>query len=201
MSSLFVNYKEVCPQLSLIEQNFNLIQREFLENKDKLEYKDFTIEQERHIASCKRGYPIGLLSYYFAKNKSIESVGWHMGAVAHKNTLYEKNAQFLPILSKTLLQIKGLSVSGINILDPHVSLEWHSDDDYAEERTLRTLWGLDVPVEVGKKAIMQMRDSEGKVETRNFENGVVFAFLPDTQHRVENNLSQPRIILTIDVLL
>jgi len=67
---------------------------------------------------------------------------------------------------------------------------------------LRTLWGLDVPVEEGKSSVFQMKNSEtGDVETREFKNGGIYAFWPKTTHRVENNMSQSRAVLAVDIFV
>jgi aspartyl/asparaginyl beta-hydroxylase (cupin superfamily) len=45
-----------------------------------------------------------------------------------------------------------------------------------------------------------MKNSEtGEVETREFQNNKIYAFWPKTVHRVENNMTQPRTVLAVDV--
>lgn len=200
MYKMFVDYREVCPSLELLSLNFSSIRKEYLENKDKLEFKDFTSEQDEYISKNKKGYPITLMSYFSAKPKT-ERMGWHLSAVYGGGVFHPFNIQHLPTLRSTLEQIGDVSVCGINILDPGISLDWHNDDDYSTGHpTLRTLWGLDVPREDGKTSIFQMKDSEtGEIETREFQNNQIYAFWPKTVHRVENNMSQPRAVLAVDV--
>jgi hypothetical protein len=198
--NLFVNYREIFPRLKMLEYNFEKIREEYLINKDKLEYKDFTKEQQAYISEHKKGYPVTLASYFVAKTKH-NNRGWHLAGVCGENFFNPTNSKYLPILVSVLNKIGNISVCGINVLDPHASLNWHNDADYSPQTpTLRTLWGLDVPIEDGKFSIFQMRDKKtGRIETRNFENGKNYSFWPETVHRVQNNMSQPRVVLAVDV--
>lgn len=200
MSSSFIDYKIVYPKLEVLSLNFSKIREEYLLNKEKLEFKDFTLEQEEYISKNKKGYPITLMSYLTAKPKT-EKLGWHLAAVYGGEIFHPFNCQHLPILRQTINEIENVSVCGINILDPGVSLNWHNDDDYSTGfPTLRTLWGLDVPVEEGKFSIFQIKNNEtGEIETREFKNNGIYSFWPKTIHRVENNMSQSRTVLAVDV--
>lgn len=198
--SPFINYTPICPELKLLEDNFKEIQEEYLNNKFKLEFKDFTLEQEEYISKNKKGYPVTVSSYFMAKLRS-ERMGWHLAGIYGSGYFNPVNCKHLPKLVSILTQIQNLSVCGINILDSRQSLDWHNDDDYATGRpTLRTLWGLDVPVEEGNSSIFQMKNNKsGDIETRKFVNNEYYAFWPKTIHRVENNLSQSRAVLAVDV--
>jgi aspartyl/asparaginyl beta-hydroxylase (cupin superfamily) len=202
MTSLFVDYRLICPELELLSLNFPKIREEYIKNKDNLEFKDFTEEQEEYISKNKKGYPITLMSYFTAKSKS-ETLGWHLAGVYGSGIYHPLNVKYLPILRSILSEISAVSVCGINILDPGISLDWHNDDDYSSGYpTLRTLWGLDVPVEEGRDSIFQMKNSEtGDIETRKFKNNGIYAFWPKTIHRVENNMSQPRTVLAVDIFV
>ena len=196
----FIDYKTVYPRLEILSSNFMKIREEYLGVKNKLEFRDFTSEQEEYISKNKKGYPITLMSYFTAKSKT-EKLGWHLAGVYGSGIFHPFNIKHLPILKETIDQIGNISVCGINILDPGISLDWHNDDDYSTGHpTLRTLWGLDVPQEDGKSSIFQMKNSEtGEVETREFQNNKIYAFWPKTVHRVENNMTQPRTVLAVDV--
>jgi hypothetical protein len=202
MTSLFVDHRLICPELELLSLNFSKIREEYIKNKDNLEFKDFTEEQEEYISKNKKGYPITLASYFTAKLKT-QTPGWHLAAVYGGGVYHPLNAKYLPILRSTLSEIGNVSVCGINILDPGISLDWHNDDDYSTGfPTLRTLWGLDVPVEEGRDSIFQIKNSEtGDVETRKFKNNGIYAFWPKTIHRVENNMSQPRTVIAVDIFV
>jgi hypothetical protein len=203
MSSLFVDYREVCPSLELLSYNFMKIRQEYLDNKDKLEYKDFTKQQDICIEENQKGYPITIMNYLKAENRDPSKNGWHMAAIFGHNIVNPANGPYLPTLIQTLRKIGSVSVCGINILDPGISLDWHNDDDYyTGTPTLRTLWGLDVPEEEGKASVFQMKNTEtGEVETREFKNNKIYAFWPKTTHRVENNLTKSRAVLAVDVFV
>ena len=197
---MFVDYRQVCPSLELLSQNFGKIRAEYLANKDKLEFKDFTSEQDEYISKNRKGYPVTLMSYFSAKPKT-EKLGWHLSAVYGGGIFHPFNALHLPTLKETLQQISEVSVCGINILEPGISLDWHNDDDYSTGYpTLRTLWGLDVPEEDGKESIFQTKDEKtGEINTRKFANNKIYSFWPKTIHRVENNMTKSRTVLAVDV--
>lgn len=199
--SVFIDYRTVYPRLELLSNNFMKIKQEYLDNKNKLEFKDFTHQQNKFIQEHQKGYPITGLNYVTAQDRNPEVAGWHMAGILGENIIHPINGYYLPILVKTLLQIDNVSVCGVNILDSGISLDWHNDDDYSTGHpTLRTLWGLDVPVEEGKESIFQMKNEEtGEIETREFKNNQIYAFWPKTIHRVENNMTQPRTVLAVDV--
>ena len=50
MSSPFIDYKSVNPKLEILLDRFDSIREEYLNNRDKLEFKDFTKQQDKHIA-------------------------------------------------------------------------------------------------------------------------------------------------------
>lgn len=200
--SFFVDYNFFNPKVKLLSDRYDLIKEEYLSNRDKLEFKDFTKQQDKNIVEHGKGYPIGAESYFTAPDKTDEK-GWHMAGILYENYLYNRNADFLPTLVETLKEIQTLNVCGINILDSGMSLNWHNDDDYhTGVPTLRVLWGLDVPVQEGKESIIQMRDQfSEEVETKTFKNNEFYCFWPKTEHRVENTLSLPRTIVAIDLLI
>jgi hypothetical protein len=200
--SFFVDYNFFNPKVKLLSERYNLIREEYITNKDKLEFKDFTKQQDKNIVEHGKGYPIGAESYFGAPEKT-DKKGWHMAGILYENYLYNRNADFLPTLTKTLIEIETLNVCGLNILDSGMSLNWHNDDDYhTGVPTLRILWGLDVPVEDSGESIIQMKDKlTGEVETKVFKNNEFYCFWPKTEHRVENTLSSPRTIVAIDLLI
>ena len=200
--SFFVNYNFFNPKLKLLSDRFDFIKEEYLSNRDNLEFKDFTIQQDKNIEEHGKGYPIGAESYFNAHLKG-DRRGWHMAGILYENYIYDRNANHMPILTETLKEIQTLTVCAINILDSGMSLNWHNDDDYIPGvPTLRILWGLDIPVEEQGKSIIQMKDSlSQEVETKQFENNQFYCFLPSTTHRIENTLSSPRTVVAIDLLI
>lgn len=199
--SFFVDYNFFNPKVKLLSDRYDLIKKEYLSDRDKLEFKDFTKQQNKNILECGKGYPIGVENYFTAPEKMDEN-GWHMAGILYENYLYTRNSDFLPVLTETLKEIQTLTVCAINILDPGISLNWHNDDDYVPGvPTLRLLWGLDVPVEENGESIIQMKDPlTGEVETKRFENNQFYCFWPSTTHRIENTLSFPRTVVSIDLV-
>jgi hypothetical protein len=202
----FVNYNDICPELNIFCERYTSIREEYLNNINFLEFKDFTNEQEKYISENKKGYPILIDTYFKAKDKTQEN-GWHVGGVYHNEYFYSRNAEFLPILSKTISEVPNIIMCGINILDPGISLDWHNDLGYVPKgyssnmKILRTLFCIDSPEEKGKTSIIQMKGEDNIIETKVFMNNQIYAFWPLTTHRVENNLTRPRTVFAIDILI
>jgi len=197
--SNFIDFYKINPKLKLLHERFNLIHEEYVKNKNNLEFKDFSKKQEYNIEVNKRGYPISIGEYLQQEEKRKTDIGWHISALYGNNTEYNRNTQYLPILAQTLKEINLLSICAINLLDPSYSLDWHNDNDYFPNiSTVRILWGLDVPLEKDKYSIIQIQGEDKIIETKKFENGEFYIFLPSLTHRVENTLSQSRSLLCID---
>ena len=199
--SLFLDYKDIVPELERLSDRFDDIHKEFIENKPKLEIRDFTQQQKDYIGKNHRGFPIEFNSYLNAEQTNIET-GWHMGAVTYQGIAHPFNSMTLPILTETLLSIPSILVAGINVLGPGSQLNWHNDRDYGggASNAYRILWGIDVPVEEGRESIFQMMDKEGNIETQVFENNKFYAFDSNTTHRVENRMSKQRTVIAMDVI-
>lgn len=199
--SHFIDFNTIEPKLQLLIDRHREILREYQDNKNALEYKDFTEEQDYSIKYEHRGYPVTYQSYFQAKDREYNKKGWHVSPVIVKGENYWRNTEFLPILTKTLLEINLLSVCAINVLDSGISLNWHRDQDYIPGvKLLRILWGLDVPEQEQLKSIIQLRGEDGIVETREFKNAEFYIFHPLTEHRVENFMTESRSILCIDYI-
>lgn len=200
--SNFIDFKEIEPKLELLIKNHEDILLEYSNFKQSLEYKDFTEEQDYSISHEHRGYPVTYQSYMSAKQRSFDKNGWHVAPLIIKGNSYNRNTNFLPVLTKTLLEINLLSVCAINVLDSGISLNWHTDRDYIPgTKLMRILWGLDVPVEDNKSSLIQIKDPDtGEIETKIFKNSEFYIFHPEREHRVENNLNQSRSILCIDYI-
>ena len=196
--SNFIDFYKINPKLKLLQDRFNSIHEEYIKNKNNLEFKDFSKKQEYSIGVNKKGHPISVNEYLQQEEKK-DSIGWHISALYGNNTEYMRNTQYLPILTQTLKEINLLSICAINLLDPSYSLDWHNDNDYFPNvSTIRILWGLDVPKETNKYSIIQLLGKDNIIETKKFENGQFYIFLPSLTHRVENTLSQSRSLLCID---
>lgn len=196
--SKFIPSRDISTKLSLLNTYHNTILTEYRENFDRLEFKDFTKEQNSFIESEGRGYPIGFESYAFA-NRRVEGVpGWHIAPLFAEDNLYYANAKWLPQLTTVLQRIGMTTVCAINVLDPQQSLDWHIDKDYIPGIPLnRIIWGLDCG---DKESLIQLQNDDGSVEERKFCNGEFYIFRPETKHRVENPGKKSRTVLCIDYI-
>jgi hypothetical protein len=197
-----IDYNQIEPKLKLLVDNHDLILNEYSLNKDKLIFKDFTLEQKESISSAHSGYTINLNTYAAASQRNIEKYGWHVAALFADGKNFIENTQHLPILTNTLCEINLLTVCSINVLDPGVSLDWHCDSDYIPGvKLLRVLWGLDIVEEENNECFIQFRDAQtGNIDTKLFKNKEFYIFHPMQEHRVENNLSTSRSIICIDYI-
>jgi hypothetical protein len=200
MKSLFLDHNSFSfsSKLNLLCERYEEILNEYKSVEDKLEFKDFTNEQNCYISERKRGYPITFQSYFSASERKKGVNGWHVAAISANSNLYIRNSIFLPTLVNTINEIGNICVCAVNILDPGTQLDWHSDDEYiSSENSFRCLWVLDSPE---KDCIMQLRNSKsGKIETINFQNNKIYSFYHFMTHRVENLADKPRIVVAIDI--
>jgi len=197
-----INYREITPKLKILCDRHEILLKEYLDNKDKLKFKDFTENQKHSISNFHVGYTISLDTYKECGERSLDKKGWHVAALFAQGQSFDENIGLLPILKETLLEINLLSVCALNVLDPNISLDWHFDTDYIKGvQLLRILWGLDIQQEDKNKCIMQFRDKESEeIFTFDFKNKEFIIFHPMQEHRVENNLSTSRTILCIDYI-
>jgi hypothetical protein len=198
----FIDYKEISLKLELLSDRHEILLKEYLDNKDKLIFKDFTEQHKNSISNTNQAYSINLDTYRDCGEKSLGKNGWHVSALFVQGESFDENIGSLPIMKETLLEINLLSVCALNVLDPGISLDWHFDKDYIKDvQLLRILWGLDITQENTNKCIMQFRDKKTReVVTFDFKNKEFIIFHPMQEHRVENNLSTSRTILCIDYI-
>ncbi len=197
-----IDYKQINSKLKLLSDRHEILLNEYLDNRHKLNFKDFTDHQKNSISNFHVGYSINLDTYRDCGERSLDKKGWHVAALFAQGESFDENIGLLPILKETLLEINLLSVCALNVLDPGISLDWHFDTDYIKGvQLLRILWGLDIQQEEQNKCIIQFRDKESdEVVTFDFKNKEFIIFHPMQEHRVENNLSTSRTILCIDYI-
>lgn len=196
--SKFLPYQSISNKLALLNTYHKSILEEYRSNISKLEFRDFTKEQKEYIGAYSQGYPIGYQSYYRAKLRDSSKQGWHIAPLFAENNLYHINTSKLPILTQVLSAIGMTTVCAINVLDPNQSLDWHIDKDYIPGvQLLRIIWGLDI-AEDDKTSIIEIKNDDGSIETKEFKNQEFYIFHPLSEHRVENNMSTPRSVVCID---
>ena len=200
--SNFLSYQSITNKLALLNTYHNSILKEYRDNIDNLEFRDFTQEQKEYIEEHSQGYPIGYDTYYRAKLRDSSKKGWHIAPLFAENNLYHINTSKLPILTQVLSSIGLTTVCAINVLDPEQSLNWHIDKDYIPGvQLLRIMWGLDIDENDNKSSIIQIKGNDGNIETREFKNKEFYIFHPMSEHRVENNMTTPRSVLCIDYIV
>lgn len=198
--SNFLPYQSITNKLALLNTYHQSILEEYKNSIGELEFRDFTQEQKEYIEEYSQGYPIGYESYYRAKLRDSSKKGWHIAPLFAENNLYHINTSKLPILTQVLSSIGMTTVCAINVLDPNQSLNWHIDKDYIPGVQLfRIMWGLDI-AEEENKSIIQIKNSDGSVETREFKNKEFYIFHPLSEHRVENNMTTSRSVVCIDYI-
>jgi hypothetical protein len=202
MNKFHQDISKINTKLNLLVERYDLILQEYREVKDKLIFKDFTKEQNDYIAKNQRGYPVNPNNLKKAKNREVGKMGWHVSPLFVEGNKLIENTNYLPILSKTLLEIGILSACALVALDSGVSWNWHIDEEYIKGvESFRIIWGLEVIEEENNFCFMQFKDSEtNEVSTLNFKNKEFIIFDTRQEHRIENNLSTSRICLILDYI-
>lgn len=199
--SKFLSYQDIHPKLSLLNDNYSKILDEYRNNLDKLEFRDFTEQQNNYIKRQNRGYPIGYTSYFSADKRDTSKLGWHLAPLFAERNPILFNTSVMPFLTSILLEVGLTDACAINALDPGQSLDWHVDRDYIPGvQLLRIIWGLDIDQNDPEDAIIQIMDEAGKIETRSFANKSFYIFHPMSKHRVENNMKSCRTVLCMDYI-
>lgn len=199
--SKFLSYESIHPKLSLLNDNHDKILDEYKSNLNKLEFRDFTEQQNNYIKTQNMGYPIGHSSYFSAEKRNFSKLGWHLAPLFAEKTPVIFNTSVLPFLTSVLLEVGLTDACAINALDPGQSLNWHIDQDYIPGvQLLRIIWGLDIDPNDPEDAIIQIMDGDGKIETRSFTNKSFYIFHPMSKHRVENKMKSCRSVLCIDYI-
>jgi hypothetical protein len=199
--SKFLSYQDIHPKLSLLNDNYNKILEEYRNNFNRLEFRDFTEQQNEYIKKQNRGYPIGYSSYFSAEKRNSSKFGWHLAPLFAERTPVVFNTSALPFLTSVLLEVGLTDACAINALDPGQFLNWHIDQDYIPGvKLLRIIWGLDIDPNDPDDAIIQIMDDNGEVETKSFTNQSFYIFHPMSKHRVENKMKSCRTVLCIDYI-
>lgn len=119
-------------------------------------------------------------------------IGWKVVPLINRNTYSDS----LPILVNALKEI-GTRRAGLLSLEPGAELPWHKDYDEPNDGNnivIRVLWGLDVPIQEGRKSFIEFRNG---VEI--FQNNELVMFSSLEEHRVFNGLSERRIVVGFDI--
>jgi hypothetical protein len=91
-----INYKQIDPKLKLLSDRHEILLKEYLNNKDKLKFKDFTDYQKNTISNFHEGYSINLETYRDCGERSLDKMGWHVSALFAQGKSFDENIGLLP---------------------------------------------------------------------------------------------------------
>lgn len=214
----FFTLEEINPNLKILEENFDTIRQEFLENFKKLYWINWGYENGYNanksiVYSEWKIAPIYLKPY---SRDNISDEGWKFLlsnlSPSVKNPKisiidYEKRMIFckknyfrLPLLSKLLLESGITKRVGISMLNPEKEIPWHVDPDPESDNRsiIRGLWGLDIQEEKKKECYIMLGNEVSSAEKRIFSNNQHMFFWGGVRHMVKNNLSTPRYCICFD---
>ena len=175
----FIDYKTFYPKLQLLIDNYDIIRKEYDDNKDKLLWK---------LMHWDAGY---------STEGSPKDIGWRTAPLFFNKNFFD-NSEYLPTLINIIKEIKTTHRGGLLSLNPHCELPWHKDYDEPNKDgnlVIRLLWGLDVPVEEDKVSFIEVEN-----EKRIFKNNELYIFSSLSNHRVVNEMSKERIVFGFDII-
>jgi len=204
----FWTIDDINPGLHKVLDRFDLIQEEFLENKDKLSWKSWGYDAgyfgQKNIAY--QGWEVaGLFGEDYGsegewKYGSEEMVGSTIAMTSTKGLCFcKENVVHLPILTKLLYDAGVKRRVGISVTYSGRGIDWHVDDDpeREDEMVIRGLIGLDVRVDEGEECFLGLGTPK-KEQRRDIRNGQSIFFYSRMPHRVVNELKYPRYCIICD---
>lgn len=189
--STFLRPEDVHPKLYLLEQLFPVIQKEWQQAKDKIEFRDFTSYQAQTIGNEGQGYEINHMSYFTAPivNKDTK---WGLAPLYFQGDVFNPNAVHMPKTCRILREIEALTYSGFTVLYPSASLGWHYDPEPGPDViNVR----VQLPVESTGESILELKN-----ESRVQVEGKLCCFTSGSLHRVVNHGNAERFSLILDYL-
>jgi len=179
--------------LNYFYEYYNEIRSEYDSKKDLIKWKpmhwDIGYLGQNEIAPEKyMGWSVApILGTVFTEKRSIT---------------YHENSKILTNITKIAETTRITARVGLLSLDPGVELKWHRDDDnptYKNHELLRILWGLDIPEQEGREAFIEVENKNG-IERMKMQNNVIHIFASHNRHRVVNNLTEKRVVVSFDII-
>lgn len=212
----FYTVEEINPKLKLIEDNFDEIREEFLQNKDKLIWTNWH-GTTGYLGDRTAAYAGWRISGLYAKMASapinaipkevytdnlhvLESnFGMKLYPDMDSEICYTENSKILPKLTKYLLSAGVTKRVAIGVVFPGNEIKWHIDPDpeFGDYAIIRGLWGLDVVPEEGKTSYLCLGQPEYHIR-KTFKNNEGMFFYGRVPHYVKNELSEPRYVIVLD---
>jgi len=218
----FFTLEELNPKLKLVEERFEEIQKEFLDNFDKIYWCNWGYDTgySGHTAIAYQGWQIAPIFMecrdpFSAKLITDDEwdafvkiaptiIGKNFGdpifVKEEKIGYHRENSELLPILTSTMREAGIKRRFGISMVGPGKGIGWHLDPDPERDNLaiIRGLWGLDVRQEEGKECYLMFGNNREKAEKKLFVNNQHMFFWGRIRHKVENELSTPRYCLCFD---
>lgn len=216
MINRFYTLEEINPKLKILQDNFDAIQQEFLENKDKLVFINWGA-QTGYAGSNAIAYdgwqvaPLyGELKENYQLNMSLETALKHIklfeNAYQQKiNVNLEQkffnleNSNYLPLLTKCLREANIVKRVGISVVYPGKGIKWHIDPDpeMGNNAIIRGLFGLDIHPGKNQDSCLCL-GQQNNHDKRFFRNNEFIFFWGRISHCVENSLQSPRYAVCFD---
>jgi hypothetical protein len=199
----FFDVNEINPNLNLLKERFDDIQKEFMQNKDKLFFINWGAEIGYYVRENNAAYKGWKVAPLYGNIMDILSVNTNIQQYNHLIEIEDDllkvkyNTSLLPILTSTLLESGVRKRVGITGLEPGKEIKWHTDPDPENPglAIIRGLWGLDVPEEEEKESAIYLNTRDQKIK---FKNNEYAFFWGRTKHKVKNNLSNSRYMICFD---
>ena len=210
----FYSVEEINPKLKLLSKRYKQIHKEFMENKDRLVWTNWSGETGYHgyNQDAYAGWQIAAL-YGELKDTAELSVSDILNNIQLFEHNYQQklhpdlergicladNARFMPTLVRTLYECGVKKRIAISVVWPGKDIKWHIDPDpeTGNEAIIRGLWGLDIRPE-GDQSSYLCLGTEEKYETKYFKNNEFMFFYGRILHKVENTLQTPRFVVCFD---
>ena len=207
MSKLFYDLDQINPKLKILSDNYEIIKKEFIKNKNKLTWTNWNSNNEYTSITDNpyNGWKVAALScqydYSMLKKPSEYSKIFNTNIhFDHDNELmYTDNAFILPKLFNFIKEVGIKCRVGISALEPEKHIQWHVDPDPVVDDSIiiRGLWGLDVNSNKDEYCYLSVNNN-GTLETEHFVNNKFILFFGRSQHMVYNTLKTPRYCLCFD---
>ena len=210
----FYTLEEINPKLKLIDERFDEIRREFLENQDRLVWTNWhgsTGYLGDRVAAY-AGWQVAAIFADVSDNADLtmknyidnidileSNFGMKLYVDEERELGFSQNKDVLPILSETLLEAGVKKRGAIGVVAPGKEIKWHIDPDpeVGNNAIIRGLWGLDVVPEEGKSSYLCFGQPEYHIR-KTFKNNEPMFFYGRIPHCVVNELSTPRYVIVLD---
>ena len=201
----FYTVEEINPKLKILNENYEDIHKEFVENRDKLNFLNWGGEAGYYMREdvAYKGWKVaplyGNLEDFMQINAGIKP---YLPIIEIQGELvkHKYNTALLPILTELLIQCGIRKRIGISVVDPGKGIGWHVDPDPEKYKLpiIRGLYGLDVMEEDDRESFIYLKNNQGINQKIVFKNKEFAFFWGRTEHKVENHLSQPRYMICFD---